>query len=121
MTPQQLDAARRNLLERRDRILARTTLRKRQVSEQLDSREIEVEENSAELQDVVRAAEIDAVEQRMIHALGDALDRIDAGTYGTCVVCGSPIETERLTALPEAQTCIEDAVANRPSPSHPQP
>jgi len=36
-----------------------------------------------------------------------ALDRIEAGTYGTCEVCGTQIEVERLDANAAARTCIE--------------
>ena len=39
----------------------------------------------------------------------DALARIDAGTYGTCSVCGKAIPVERLEALPWTTLCIEDA------------
>ena len=35
-----------------------------------------------------------------------ALKRIEEGTYGTCEVCATPIETERLEANPAARTCI---------------
>jgi len=38
-----------------------------------------------------------------------ALGRLDAGTYGTCLVCGSEISAERLDALPMASTCIAHA------------
>lgn len=37
----------------------------------------------------------------------DALARIDAGTYGTCKVCGKDIEEDRLGADPSADTCKE--------------
>jgi DnaK suppressor protein len=36
-----------------------------------------------------------------------ALDKIDAGTYGTCERCGRPIGAERLEALPWAALCID--------------
>jgi RNA polymerase-binding transcription factor DksA len=36
-----------------------------------------------------------------------ALDRIEEGTYGTCVVSGEPIEEARLTADPAARTCLK--------------
>lgn len=36
----------------------------------------------------------------------DALQRIDAGTYGTCVDCGKPIPEGRLEARPEAARCV---------------
>ena len=36
-----------------------------------------------------------------------ALERIAAGTYGTCRVDGGPIEPERLEANPAAETCMK--------------
>jgi DnaK suppressor protein len=36
-----------------------------------------------------------------------ALERMDAGTYGSCVRCGEPISAERLEALPWAALCID--------------
>ncbi len=61
------------------------------ASEMLD-REVDVSlEDNAE--DIVR--EIDA-----------ALERIDAGTYGTCMNCGQPIPEERLDAVPYAVLCV---------------
>ena len=50
-----------------------------------------LEENSGNV-----LAEIDA-----------ALERIDAGTYGTCANCGRTIPPERLEALPRATLCID--------------
>ena len=40
-----------------------------------------------------------------------ALERMDAGTYGTCEVCGKPIGDARLEALPSTRYCIHDASA----------
>jgi len=37
-----------------------------------------------------------------------ALARLDAGTYGTCVDCGRPIEDARLEFRPEAARCLQD-------------
>ena len=42
--------------------------------------------------------------------LGDiqaALERLQAGTYGTCTDCGVTIPTARLTAYPTAKRCID--------------
>lgn len=37
----------------------------------------------------------------------EALTRLDAGSYGTCEVCGKRIEEARLAADPAATTCTE--------------
>jgi len=46
---------------------------------------------------------------RQIASIERALDRIDAGTYGTCVQCGAEIAEGRLEARPEAALCIHCA------------
>lgn len=38
----------------------------------------------------------------------DALQRLQAGTYGICVVCGRPIEPGRLQAVPWSPYCLAD-------------
>jgi RNA polymerase-binding transcription factor DksA len=35
-----------------------------------------------------------------------ALERVSAGTYGTCEVCRQPIAVPRLEARPTARTCV---------------
>jgi RNA polymerase-binding transcription factor DksA len=38
-----------------------------------------------------------------------ALDKLGAGTYGSCESCGKPIAPARLEAKPAARTCIDCA------------
>jgi RNA polymerase-binding transcription factor DksA len=38
-----------------------------------------------------------------------AIQRLEAGNYGNCEVCGKPIGTARLEAMPAARLCIADA------------
>jgi len=42
----------------------------------------------------------------MLFQTRHALDRIDAGTYGTCENCGGPIGKARLQAFPRATFCV---------------
>jgi RNA polymerase-binding transcription factor DksA len=35
-----------------------------------------------------------------------ALERLDAGSYGTCVICGDAIAIDRLLVIPETPYCI---------------
>jgi len=46
--------------------------------------------------------------QETLLAIGNALRKIEDGTYGTCEVCGKPISPERLAAIPWARLCIDD-------------
>jgi DnaK suppressor protein len=41
-----------------------------------------------------------------LDAVEAALERCAAGRYGTCGVCGQPIASERLEAIPWAATCV---------------
>jgi DnaK suppressor protein len=45
--------------------------------------------------------------------ISQALDRLDAGSYGQCERCGRPIGAERLAARPATTTCISCAAAGR--------
>jgi DnaK suppressor protein len=52
----------------------------------------------------------DAYQARTIYAtvadIDQALDRLDAGTYGRCVTCETAIPSERLEAVPWAALCV---------------
>lgn len=59
--------------------------------------------------DVTTMEERRAVEQNLelrLKEINDTIVRIDAGTYGTCVSCRSPIEPRRLEVMRVATTCI---------------
>ena len=47
----------------------------------------------------------------LLQKIDRALQRIEAGTYGSCDRCGKPIETARIKALPYVDLCIKDAQA----------
>ena len=56
----------------------------------------------------VSSDELDAAEAD-VEGVERALGRLDEGTYGTCEVCGSPIDAERLAAAPTTRTCAQHA------------
>lgn len=41
------------------------------------------------------------------------VSRISSGTYGTCEICGKPIDPDRLAVLPDTDVCIECARSDR--------
>lgn len=52
-------------------------------------------------------ARVDALTERAVAEIDEALARLDAGTYGLCTDCGRPIPAERLEAVPAAATCLD--------------
>lgn len=43
--------------------------------------------------------------ERTLDDVEHALHRLEQGTYGTCAVCGEPIDEARLETMPAARTC----------------
>jgi DnaK suppressor protein len=48
-------------------------------------------------------------EYEELRQVREALERIEDGTYGYCIVCGREISKERLDAVPWTPYCIEHA------------
>lgn len=103
---------RAELLRMRERIV-------RAAAELLEDEEGEGEINSAAGDQHIADHASDLVDRELDQSLGEnaenvigeideALRRIDAGTYGTCAVCGAAIPDERLEAVPYAILCLDD-------------
>jgi RNA polymerase-binding protein DksA len=76
-----------------------------------DREEIQSDNHPGDMATSTFDRELDyTLEENVERALGEidaALQRIENGTYGTCVNCGEPIAQERLEALPWATLCID--------------
>jgi RNA polymerase-binding transcription factor DksA len=46
-------------------------------------------------------------QEDIVHAINQALERIEKGAYASCQECGSPIAAERLDAMPYVRYCID--------------
>lgn len=44
--------------------------------------------------------------RKEVEKIKQAIYKIDAGTYGKCIICGESIKPERLAALPYVNNCI---------------
>ena len=54
-----------------------------------------------------RAQSLSGHARRTLAEVEAALERMDAGDYGTCANCGAAIERDRLEALPYATLCMD--------------
>jgi len=64
------------------------------------------EEQAVELEDDEVLEGLGKAALSEIRQIRNALVRIEAGTYGTCVACGADIKEKRLKALPHTDKCI---------------
>jgi RNA polymerase-binding transcription factor DksA len=55
-----------------------------------------------------------AESERVLDEVDGALERLDAGTYGQCEMCGAAIEDDRLATTPLARTCALHLSASAP-------
>jgi len=104
----ELSRYRRVLEDRRDTILG---VREHHEAEwqAVHERPVEFEE-SAQHEHLGRPLEaIDRRARDELDAITAAIGRIDAGTFGICLVCGTDISPERLEALPWTPLCIDCA------------
>lgn len=63
-------------------------------------------EAASELTEFDRDEALRGVVESQRRQVLEALGRLDAGTYGRCVVCGTDLPEERLDARPEAARCV---------------
>jgi len=69
-----------------------------------DAEDLVDQATDSQAREVVYA--LSSAEGDMIKRIDGALQRIDAGDYGTCVNCGEPIQKRRLEAVPWATLCV---------------
>jgi RNA polymerase-binding transcription factor DksA len=71
------------------------------------------DQHPADVASETEARELDVARQTMFEArvglIEEALERLEHGEYGRCIVCGKQIPEERLELVPETPYCVEDA------------
>jgi RNA polymerase-binding transcription factor DksA len=97
--------ARLALLQRRAELVARHEATDESARELFDLREVDWEDRAANVTEAQRLMQLGESERAQIALVQTALDRLDEGSWGTCVVCGRPIDEARLRVAPEALGC----------------
>jgi len=99
--------------EVRNRLVAKQTELKRRIAgtQATERREVAGGENDdAQLWSISDVRDdLDSQASTELEQVNQALKRLDAGEYGTCVECDEPIGEARLRALPYATLCIQCA------------
>jgi DnaK suppressor protein len=97
----------RRLLELEAQLSARTVRERQSARDQVIDSPGDVADGSVAdeaMSEDYSEAELDAA---VLQQVRDALQRIDDGTFGRCVVDGGPIEPKRLEAVPWTPYCLK--------------
>ena len=106
MTAEQLENYKKQLLEQRDRLVGQLNENQRQsfefgLEEMPDPVDAAVQDRSQTILLSISESERDLIDQ-----IDEALQRIELGSYGTCVNCERDIAVARIEAVPYARYCM---------------
>lgn len=98
---------RKRLLQKKDE-LVRDLEKNREVSDET------IDESAQDMADRATSAytkefvySLSESDRKILILIDEALGRLDAGTYGTCVNCSSPVQEKRIEAVPWARHCLD--------------
>ncbi len=101
------EKARKRLVSKRDELM-KDLAKNREVSDET------VDESAQDMVDRATSAytkefaySLSESDRRVLLLIDQALERLEAGTYGTCVHCGQPCQEKRLEAVPWARHCLD--------------
>jgi RNA polymerase-binding transcription factor DksA len=98
-------AARRMLLKKWQSLSTHIRLSEREAQLLLEDRAADWEDQAASVATAERLESLAKNERLQLAILQAAIERLDNGTWGTCLVCGRPIAEMRLRLAPEATRC----------------
>jgi RNA polymerase-binding transcription factor len=104
-----VDRARDALAEERQRVLEAMTYIREEHPDPGDEMPLgtHLADNAALTLDQELDETLEENSSNLLGEIDTALERIEAGTYGTCANCGTDISPERLEAVPWATLCID--------------
>lgn len=97
----------KRLLQKRDE-LVRDLVKNREVSDET------IDESAQDMADRATSAytkefvySLSESDRKILLLIDEALGRLGAGTYGTCVNCSAPVQEKRIEAVPWARHCLD--------------
>ena len=102
-----------NLQEYKQRLAELETRLSHRAARERAAARLQVQDSPGDAADASVAAEGESedfalaeLDETLLQQVRDALQRIDQGTFGRCVVDGGPIEQKRLDAAPWTPYCL---------------
>ena len=70
------------------------------------------EDEATETAELEKRLALEKRVRELLAEIGHTLKKFDQGTYGSCDICGQPIDRARLEALPQASLCLSCKAKN---------
>ena len=94
------------LLKKRLEILGAGGIKPLQASMENNTRQGDMADQASGNNEVHIQLKLKQTDAKILQAIEEALQRVEAGTYGLCRDCGQPIADARLDAIPWTRVCI---------------
>lgn len=101
------EKARKRLLAKREELLQDLVKNREVTDETTDESAQDMVDRATSAYTKEFAYSLSEKDRRVLLLIDQALERLDAGTYGTCVHCSQPCQEKRLEAVPWARHCLD--------------
>ena len=104
-----LDELKKKLIEKKYEILSSIKKESEDDISEIESGSVigDIVDEANSVYEMQLISKLSEKEHQKLEEINEALQRMEEGTYGICVVCGRSIEEKRLLAIPEAKKCIK--------------
>ena len=103
----QTEKVRKRLLAKRDELLADLAKNREVSDESADESAQDMADRATSSYMKEFAYSLSETDRKILLLIEQALVRLDAGTFGTCVHCAQPVQEKRLDAVPWARHCLD--------------
>jgi DnaK suppressor protein len=94
------------LIRKRVELLEAGGIKPLQASMENNTRQGDMADQASGNNEVHIQLKLKQTDAKILHAIEEALSRMERGTYGICRDCGEPIADARLRAIPWTRVCI---------------
>jgi len=102
-----LEKIRKRLLAKKDELLKDLAKNREVTDETVDESAQDMVDRATSAYTKEFAYSLSEADRRVLILIDQALERLDAGTYGTCVHCAQPVQEKRIEAVPWARHCLD--------------
>jgi len=102
-----LEKIRKRLLAKKDELLKDLAKNREVTDETVDESAQDMVDRATSAYTKEFAYSLSEADRRVLILIDQALERLDAGPYGTCVHCAQPVQEKRIEAVPWARHCLD--------------